>query len=113
MGLCVVAAGCSHPEPTPSDRAQAQQQQLEDAQARRRSYDEARMKASLGTGAAQPSMEEIKQSLLDQYGMDLTPFQRTALLTARISSREEGEKMCQRWVAENRRFGAGATEGGN
>jgi hypothetical protein len=110
-GLLMVA-GCGKPEPTPEERGRQQQQAVEEAQARRRAYDESRARAALA-GPAQPSTDDIKHDLLDRYGMELTPFQRSALLAAHLSSREEGERMCEGWIAENRRMDAGSRSGGH
>ena len=48
-----------------------------------------------------------KRDLLARYGPRLTPFQRSALQSARLASLADGEKMCERWVEDNRRFDAG------
>ncbi len=105
-----LAAGCSKPEPTPLEQARERQQRLDDAQARMREYEAARTRAAMQGGTAGPSMAEVKHELLAQYGAALTPLQQSALLGAQISSREEGEKMCLRWIDENRRFESGGDD---
>jgi hypothetical protein len=112
LALAVVLAGlgglaaCGEPEPAedPISAARARQARLDEARERARSYEEAREARRLGLGAAPENSARIRQDLLERYGARLTPFQRSALLTEPISTREEAEARCLRWIAENERF---------
>ncbi len=47
---------------------------------------------------------EIRRVLLDRYGPELTPFQRSYVLATDFPSLEAGERLCRKWTEENRAF---------
>jgi hypothetical protein len=110
--LVVLAlAGCGEPEPSPLERARARDAELQAARAQAKDREEAIEKQRLGLGPSPiRSRNEAlhwKQDLLNEYGARLTPLQRSALVTAELGSREEGEALCKKWTAENEAFDRG------
>jgi hypothetical protein len=102
------AAGCaSELDPYERQRArnEAQMREAERARAQREVYE--RLKRRKGDEAGAETAGKIRRDLLEKYGPALTPFQRSALLSAPIASREEGEAMCRRWIEENQAFEKG------
>jgi hypothetical protein len=120
------AAGCSEPEPTPVERARRQQAAFEEAEAKARERDAQRARQWVGgdSGTAGPADAQvglgggpqqqrqtpaaIKRQLLEKYGAQLTPFQRSALQTSSIGTYAEGEAKCKAWIEDNRRFQEGS-----
>jgi hypothetical protein len=109
-------AGCGGPEPQPGtiEYARKRDKERRDAEDRVRDYDAAheQERIRLGMGGGAGSIAKIRQDLLAEYGPRLTPFQRSALLTAPLASRDDGETMCRKWIAENEAFERGSSPGG-
>lgn len=125
LALAGVVVGCSEPEPSPLERARQRDEAFKEAEARRRAREAALLSrprvgpsdvggaggggggVGLGGQGGAGSAGTIKRSLLAKYGPYLTPFQRSALLSASISTAADGEELCRKWIEENRRFDEG------
>ena len=116
--LCIFLgfAGCGEPEEVdPVERARERSAMLERAREQRQASElairrrEAEGAAGQRLGARPALRARVKFELLDRYGPELTPFQRSALLAAQIETYEEGEALCRKWIEENRRFERGSS----
>lgn len=108
--LLLALAACGEPEPGSAEWAEQRLKQQDEARRSVREVGEARERERLTLGA-QPaaSPARLKEELLLEYGARLTRLQRSALLAVTIASREEGEDMCRKWIAENDKFGRGVS----
>lgn len=115
--LLLAGGGCASEEPERKRGPEVGHVSYVQSRERLRARDEAAERAKegweaierrrLGIQESSGNSSRLKRELLDAYGVRLTPFQRSALLSSSIATREEGEAMCRKWIEENERFERG------